>query len=216
MIDPHRLTFDPHEHRYTLDGNDVPSVTAVLSAEGLSGDGNGFWKEEHRKRGTAVHQIALLISKRQITGNTAEEIINNSLWSPEGTRPASLIPYGYALAEYLHASGFRPEIAETSVCSAKLGIAGTLDAWGKLPDGSTLLVDYKSGNPTAAADIQSALYCALLEEALGIKSDHRVIVWLNPDGTYKAFPPRPPGGADLAIGVAAISLYHWRKRHSML
>ena len=215
MIATERIVFQAEPHAYTLDGSDVPSITTVLECEGLSGNGNGYWKEEHRQRGTAVHRVCLLLGKRPWRGKTAGEIIENSLWDPLTTHP-TLVPYGFALAQWYVDSGFRPELTERPVASLKFGIAGTLDQWGGMPSGEKVLVDFKSGQPTPAANIQTALYAMLLEETLGLKTDQRVVLWLKPDGTYKAFPPRPAGGMDLAIGQAAVSLYHWRRKAGVL
>jgi hypothetical protein len=210
-----RIDFEPESHTYEVDGTEVPSVTQVLSSEGLSGNGNGYWKEEHRLRGTAVHKVALLLTKRPIKGRTREEIVDGSLWDPRTTAPI-LVPYGLACAAYLSDSGFRPEHIELPVASLKLGVAGTLDAWGKMPDGRRTIVDWKSGQPGAAADVQTAGYAVLLEESRGLQTDQRVVVWLQSSGDYKAYPARPAGGQDLAIWMAAVNLYKWRQAHKLL
>ncbi len=213
MIITERITFDSEKHAYHLDGNPVPSITEILSHEGLSGDGNGFWRPEHRDRGTAVHKICSLVSSR-LRGSTAEEIVWNSRWDPHTTNP-TLIGYGYAAAKWYADSGFQPELIERAVASTSLQIAGTLDQWGLL-DSLRTLVDFKSGQPQPAANIQTAIYARCLEETLGYQTDQRIVVWLRADGTYKAFPPRPSGGIDLSIGIAAVSLYHWRRQNRML
>ena len=206
------IEFNPETHRYLLNGRDAPSVTTVLDAEGLAGC--GYWKEEHRKRGTAVHDIVLLLSEK-ISGATVEEIVANSRWEPSLTSPV-LVPYGMAAAQYFLDSGLKPELVEHVVGSTQLQLCGKLDVYGKQPNGKRVLIDFKSGQPQSAADIQTALYAFMLEECMGLGTDERACVWLKPDGTYKAYPPRPPGGNDLTIGKAAVWLYHWREQNGML
>ncbi len=215
MITANRIQFSLADHTYLLDGQPVGSVTQILSSEGLSGDGNGYWKEEHRLRGSKVHQIALLIGTR-VRGATAEEIIENSRWDPLTTHP-TLVPYGYALAQWYADSGFQPVLTEQIVASARFQVAGTLDQWGLL-DGLRTLVDFKSGAPTAAANLQLAVYAMLLEETLGVEyeTDQRIVVQIKPDGSYKSYPPRPARGIDLGVACAAVSVYNWRKANRML
>lgn len=204
---------DRGQHEYAVHGNVRPSVTTILEAEGLSGC--AFWKEEDRRRGSAVHKIALIIGKRPIRGRTVEEVIANSNWDPTKTGPA-LVGYGYAVARWYLDTGFQPVLVEEPVASDIWQICGTLDVWGFLPDGRRLLPDFKSGEPQAAAWVQTALYAMLVEETYGLQTDLRMPVWLKRDGSYKAYPPRPAGGTDLIIGQNAINLWRWRRQYGML
>lgn len=213
MIAPERISFDPESHSYTLDGQEVPSVTRVLDGEGLSG--SPFWTEADRRRGTAVHLIANLIGKTTVVGNTAEEIVNNSLWDPASTAPV-LVPYGYAVAQFYRDTGLKPVYIERPVASARFGVCGTLDGFGIMGNGDSLLWDFKSGQPQESAWVQTALYAMCLEETMGAPPKQRTVVWIKPDGSYKCYPPRPAGGQDLAVGQAAIVLYKWRKEKGML
>jgi hypothetical protein len=212
MIAPDRIQFDPESHAYALDGAEVPSVTTVLDGEGLSG--SPFWTEADRRRGSAVHRIALLMGSGPIIGDTAEEIVSHSAWDPQRTAPV-LVGYGLSVAEFYATTGFRPQLIEQPVASAKYGICGTLDAWGNL-GGKMVLVDFKSGNPQESANIQTALYAMCLEETKDLLTDGRTVVWIKSDGTFKMYPVRPPGGQDLTIGLSAVNLYKWRKANGML
>ena len=207
-----QLAFDPARHAYTLGDEPLISVTQMLEKMGLSGC--PFWTPEARARGTAVHKIALLIGKR-LQGRTAEEIVTNSLWDPARTAPV-LVPYGMACAKWYAKTGLTPELVETPVHSVTLKLAGTLDLCGLLPSGERMLVDFKSGDPEAAADLQTALYVFLLRECLGIEVKFRTVVWLQKDGEFKQFPPRPVGGPDLMTAISAVNVYHWRVKHRRL
>jgi hypothetical protein len=208
---------DQGQHQYCLDGQEVPSVTTVLSAEALSD--YSYCTERDRLRGSAVHAIALLLTKRPWKGSTPQEIVANSLWDPSTTAPA-LVPYGMACASFLCETGFRPALVETPVGSKRLMICGTLDAYGEMPTSTSMLlrtlIDYKSGRPLPGADVQTALYEMCLKETLDLTTDQRIVVWLKSNGEYQVFPPRPSGGPDLAIGIAATSLYHWRRRNKLI
>lgn len=208
-----QVEFSPETHSYWINGSPVPSVTQVLASQGVASSGNGFWKESDRRRGTAVHQIVHLLSENR-RGKTAEDIIANSRWLPEKTHPA-LVPFGYAAAHFLADTGFVPELVEERVGSLLLQLGGGLDAWGHLPDGTSLIVDYKTGALYESAHVQTALYAYQLEEYLGLKTDVRMAVQLKPDRSYQAF-IRPPGGQDLTIGIAAVQLYHWRRKHGVM
>ena len=207
------ITFDHSDHTYTLNGVEKPSVTTVIGAEGITD--YGYADESDRQRGSYVHEIAAMVA-RNWKGSTVEEIVANSRWDPSGTRE-DLVGYGYGAAKFVLESGFRPVLLEQVVGSEKLGICGTLDAYG--PEASKLnwLVDFKSGAPQEGAHIQTALYAYCLEETLGHKTDQRVVVWLKKDGEYKlAGPPRPAGGVDLAVGMAVCTVYRWRKNYRLL
>jgi hypothetical protein len=206
------IGFDPAAHRYTLDGQPAVSVTQVLQAEGLTG--NRWWTEASRDRGTKVHRIALLLS-HGAGGSTPEEIIANSRWNPETTHP-TLVPYGLGCVNFYHKTGLKPVLVEERVASRKFQICGTFDLLAELPNGATLLVDFKTGEPEDAAACQVQLYAMCLEETYGLKPDLVTIVELKSDGKFKMWPPKPPGGEDLAIGCQAINLYNWRKAHQKL
>ena len=207
------IEFAEDEHKYRLNGKPVPSVTTILSHEGLSG--SAFWKESDRQRGTAVHRIALLIGSRPIKGSTAEEIVANSPWDPLTTSPA-LVGYGLGVARFYLESGIVPKSVECRVGSLRYSLAGTLDGFGQMPTGERILWDFKSGIPQESAHLQTAGYCMMLEETYGVKVDLRTVVQVMPTGEYKMLPPRPVGGTDLSIFLSAVSLYHWRARYNML
>jgi hypothetical protein len=207
------IRFFQENHTYTLNGTEVPGVTEIMEAEGLSGC--AFWKEEHRNRGTAVHRIALLINSRPWRGSTVEEIVANSRWDPSKTHP-KIVGYGYAMASYLLDSGFRAELVEQPVGSTRHGICGTLDIWGTLPSGERVLPDIKSGQPQEAAHVQTALYDLCLEETLGLKTDKRFALWLKPDRSYKVALPKLAPGVYTNAGICAVNLFKWRQQFRML
>lgn len=211
MIAADQIQFDPASHRYWLAGEETPSTTQALEAEGLHG--NDWWTDAARKRGTAVHQIALLVS-HGAKGRTVEEVVERSQWDPFGTAPF-LVPYGMACVQYYVDTGIEPMLVEERVASLRFRLCGTLDMYGRMPNGKMRLTDYKSGEPQPSAEIQTNLYAMQLEEAYGLKTDEIAIVWLMRDGRYRAR-ISTPGGEALAIGQMAVNLYHWRRKHRMV
>jgi hypothetical protein len=203
---------DDGRHDYYLNGSKRPSVTTVMKAEGLT---DYQWcDEDDRTRGDRVHKIAQLIS-RNWRGSSVAEVVANSRWDPAQTDPR-LLGYGYATASFLLKTGFRPIMVEQPVGSTDLNLCGTLDAVGLLPDGTMLLPDYKSGAPLPGVWIQMALYAYMLERTYGLKVDAIAPVHVKKDGEFKMWPTQPPGGVNLAMGISAVNLYHWRAQHKML
>jgi hypothetical protein len=208
-----KVTFEEEGHAYTLNGEPAPSVTGMLSAEGMSD--YSWCDESDQRRGQAVHRLAHLVS-RDWRGSTVQEVVNNSGWDEAKTTPKKLVGYGYAAAKFLVETGFRPTLVEQPVGSLRLGICGTPDAYGTLPSRVTLLPDYKSGTPLPAVWIQLNLYAYMLEETFGIKTDQVAPVHLKADGSYKLWPPQPAGGNNLTVGISLVNVYKWRKQHGML
>lgn len=208
------IAFDPDTHSYLVDGEPYPNVTSILAAEGLSDF--SYCTEESRNRGTLVHQICDIIDAGWPEGvvtevTTPQGIIERSQWSPEDTDPR-LVGYGMAYCNYLLA--FRPvwQYIEKPVASKVYRYVGTLDRHGVI-QGDRTTVDIKSGEPSYSADPQVALYSFALEEMEGLRSDDKYALWLRPDGTFK----RVPGdSAGLSAGIAAVTLYHWRKERKLL
>ena len=208
-----KIDFFEEDHSYLLNQVPTPSITRMLGDEGITSF--EFCSEQDRNRGSAVHKIASLIGSTPWQGSTPEEIVANSRWDPYSTNPV-LVPYGFGLARFYLDKKFRPTLMEQPVGSERYGICGTLDQYGEAETSQGIkrwLVEFKSGRPLPGAHIQSALYSFCLKETLGLETDERVVVWLKSDGDYQAYPARPDGGVDLAVGLAAVSVWKWRTQH---
>ena len=207
-----QIEFSEELHEYTVDDERFPSITQVLGDEGMADF--LFASMADRDRGSAVHRVTEIIDMKPWEGATVEEIVANSRWDPDSTS-ATLIPYGYAYAQFLLDTGFRSKVVEGKVASKAYRVAGRFDRWGLTASGKRWLVDLKSGQPTDAAWVQVALYAHCAKETHGLDTDEVAIVWLKRDGSYKLFgPPRPPSGTDLQIGFCAINLWWWRHQHN--
>jgi hypothetical protein len=148
------LEFDPLVHRYTLDGDPVPSVTGVLKAAGLIDFSHipPAVLDAARTRGTVVHQAIHFFNERDLdVGSFARDF------------PAYR-PYLMAWMQFCAQREFVSVLSEHRIASRRYRVAGTLDCLGLL-DGAAVLLDFATGDPgEAAKDLQTAAYLALARE----------------------------------------------------
>lgn len=149
------LTFDPEAHVSRLpDGREVPHVTAVLAAVGVStdfGELQGFSRflgekiEHARARGTAVHADCHAFDDDDLVWETVHD---------------DVLPYVDAWREVREAKGLTPlpHGRERIVFEPREFFAGILDGV-FLCGGRRVLGDIKSGDPeSAACHLQTAAY----------------------------------------------------------
>lgn len=215
------MRFDKEQHKYYVDGAEYPGVTTVLSAMGLSD--NRWAEEHHRRRGSAVHDIASLLNEVVRNGldsfDSPADLINASRWDVASTS-TPLVKRGIAYAKFLHECKFQPVYVEQAVFSTTLKLAGTLDSWGWLRgnwEPGTILLDIKSGAPAPSASIQIALYDHLLHACCPDTpaTDKLFALQLKDDETYRIH-PLPNDRRYLNLGLSAVNLYHWRQSHNLL
>lgn len=145
------ITFDRASHRYTLDGQDVPSNTQVLKYMGLVRlDGiPGFILERARQRGSDVHELLHYYNEGDLDWSTVD---------PE------YVGYLEAWQRFLGERAFQLRLCEYRVASRRHRVAGTLDCLGVL-DGQGALIDFKTGDPDdVSADLQTAGYVLMAYE----------------------------------------------------
>jgi hypothetical protein len=199
------VSFDPETHTSRLpDGTDVPHVTAILRAVGLSADYQEMAEDrprlaaaiEHaRDRGTAVHADCHSYDDDDLDLDDVDDRVR---------------PYVEAWARYRTDTGFRPVLRERRIFSARYCYTGTLDGVFAGPDGLRTLVDIKTGDPSsAAANVQTAAYRFALEETDPLaRSYSRIAVWLRPGRRvpYEIF-PYYQNAADATTWLAALTIY---------
>lgn len=168
------LIFEPVEHRYTVDGRRVISVTQVLANAGLL-DLSRIPREildRAAERGKRVHEAAQLLLRGRLD------------WS---TVTADIGGYVLALDSFLRDSRLRPvtnKIEQPFHCQDH-DFCGTPDAvaWYGIQSAGRrreiqVVLDWKTGL-SDAVQFQLAAYA----HALSIR--HRAAVKLNADGTYR-------------------------------
>lgn len=149
-------------HRYTLDGKTVPGVTTLLS-NGLPKPALTRWAAK-----TAAEYVAdnlevlnalpdresIVATVKQspwsqrdraaVRGTDVHALAEKLLHGQEVEVPADLTGYVEGCARFLDEWQPEPILTERPVASRKWWYAGTFDAILRLPDGETLLVDWKT------------------------------------------------------------------------
>jgi hypothetical protein len=125
------------------------------------------------ERGKAVHK--------------AIELYNEHALDFESLDP-EVVPRLHAYLDFLRESKFIPDLSEHIVHHAQHGYAGKLDLFGHFPDGSTALIDVKTGSVEAQAGYQTAAYlAALVCEFPAAVMARRYALWLG-DHRYSLVP----------------------------
>ena len=165
------LLFYDDSHKYTVDGEEVPSVselTRFLTRE-LYTDAPQYFLDQAAKRGTSVHKATEAIDKF----GTVE--IDDDLAG-----------FAKAYVLFMKEHDVNWEKIEWSVCNDKL-YAGTVDRYGTL-DGEPVILDIKttatiSGLHKVCYSAQLNLYrMAVVKEK---PVDKLWVLQLKKDGTYK-------------------------------
>jgi hypothetical protein len=206
------LNFDPVAHRSTApDGTDVPHVTRVLCATGVSTDFEGLaqssaWLQERievrRALGTAVHMDAHAADDDDLDWLTVD---------------ARVLPFLYAWSDVKENLALVPVVRERHVYHPVHRYTGILDGiFLQRTTGKYILGDLKIGDPAdAACDLQTAAY----EAAYGTEHpettiDERWGIQLCPDLTppyritnYSDYATRPDGWRDFQKFQSCLVVY---------
>lgn len=167
------LLFFDEGHKYTLDGEELPSVSELcrfLSRE-IYNDISQFKLDSAAQRGTAVHKATEVLDKYG-TVDVQEDIL----------------PYVQAYLKFRKEHEVDWKRIEYAVHHPEERYAGTIDRYGLL-DGEEALVDLKTTytvhKPLCAASLN--LYRLALEaNGYGVKKLY--ILHLKNDATYKLIP----------------------------
>lgn len=188
-----KLRFDSETHTYTLDGRVIPSVTQILSAEGLinSHTSNPYYMT----RGRHAHDTVRLY----LEGNLDEESLDPQLNS-----------YLQGAKDFLADTGFKVQGFETPMYHPYYLYAGTPDLWGLL-ENRTTLIDVKTGSPDKWHVLQLSAYYRLLKDT-GQEIKEGANLYLNKDGKYslKTFTVRELMSG-LSVFLSALTLYNFKK-----
>lgn len=213
MIDPSRLVFDEKEHRFFLDGEELPGVTRILAAMGCYVVPYNA-TEFHRDRGSAVH--------------LGTAYVDAGAWDPEQTAISvggvrneaethKLRGFIRSYEKFVAETGFVAEMVETRVVSERYRFAGILDKYGVAgPERGfrRWLIDLKAGAIAPGHHLQTALYKVALSEMYGKETDETFVLQLDPDGDLGRL--RSGNGNDVQRALEAVNLFHWRKKWGLL
>ena len=165
-----KITFDAENHKYYIDGVEVPSVTTVCRFLSYDQKSDKPWLARGAAdRGTRVHEACAAI--------------DYGLY-PEETEDIS----GYLKAYRRFLKDYRPDwdCIEYTVGDAQLGLAGTIDRFGTLYDGRRCILDIKTGTQLHDAPLRAQLtgYKRLLALDRGFYPEYLYALQLSKDGTY--------------------------------
>lgn len=194
------LEFDAVDHRYFLDGEEVPGVTRLLNP--LQDFGGASLETLTRKAalGTAIHRAAELDD----IGDLDEDSVD----------PA-IAPYLAAWRRFREETRAEFHAIEEQLCHPQLRFAGTIDRVATLHlrdrPRAMWLLDLKSSlHVEPWVGVQLAGYRMLLE-ADGRRVDAVGAVQLFPDGRYRLHEFGHPDHARCFTGLLAV--HHWRRKH---
>lgn len=211
MSDAPLLSFDPIQHKYSLDGEELPSVTKILAPlHDFSGIPPGVLQHA-ADRGKAVH--------RAIELDCADNLEEESL-HPE------IVPYFHAWRAFVERWSPSLVASEQAVYHPTLKYAGTLDSKFIIKDELTY-VDFKCTAkipPTVGIQLGAYHTADLVmhgQDLELLRTQKRFVLWLKPDTTY-AFLERPD--TDWPLFLRLLSQYHsnratqtliaeWQKHH---
>lgn len=193
------ITFDSATHTYRDEnGVRLPSVTEIIKGAGLM-EGEQFFTEEARDRGTAVHAACHYLDEGDL----------DTAWMQ---RNPQLAGYVEGWIKFKERMAFVPDLIEHRVHNATYGYAGSLDRTGRLGSMTTpILLDIKTGIPAAWHDLQSSAYASCFGRPRAFR---RMTVYLHDDGTfgigernYKHF------SDDWNTFLSALQIFTWKEKN---
>ena len=206
------IVFDPDTHTSrTPDGRDVPHVTTVLKAVGLTTNYGELGAISARvaenilvarARGDAMHADCHAYDDDDLVWDSVDPMVR---------------PYVAAWATCRENMGLVPVVRERQVYHPLYHYTGIMDgifARTNMPDDWRVLLDLKSGDPDdAAAHLQTAAYeGAYLAEHPNARIDERWAVWLRPGlrVPYRTinYTARPEAYLDFRKFTAALTTYN--------
>ena len=185
------LVFDPERHAYILDGRVIPSVTQILTAEGII---NGQWyTEDGRRRGGHVHLALRYLDEGRLDEDSVTDEVR---------------PYLEAWGRFLSETGFICLQIEQPFADRNLGFAGTPDRVGWMDGDKTLsIIDIKTGAPEPWHALQTAAYAV----GLGKRTARRWSVYLRPNGAYRLVQHRHLDDINCWLGL--VSVHNWKLKY---
>lgn len=192
-------TFDPVTHIYSQNGRDTPSVTQIMRALGIY---NPFYaKDEHRRRGKAVH--------------LGVQYVNSGEYDAESTHPL-IDAYVQSYIAFVNDTGYQ-SCMKGEVALFCHSYAGTPDDWG-MARNRLWLIDAKSGSEPPMVGVQLAAYKMLLyaqPEKICIESCKAVV--LNGTGKGRPYTLKTYDEPKyMEAWRGALALYHLAKEEGVL
>lgn len=183
------FSFDANAHQYIANdtGEVLPHITGLLSSAGYIDD--RWYKEEHSARGQAVHSLCAAYD----------------LGAIEDLASVTSSVKGYLAAHVAAMAAIRPtwEHVEVPFVNWTHRFGGRPDRVGII-DGGLAVLDVKSGQPTKAAPVQTALQAIIIAPSYRVPAESilRFGLYVKKTGRFKLVPHTDP--RDFENAYAAI------------
>ena len=185
-----QIEFTHEGHKYTVNGEDYPSLHEILEAPNLMN--TRFYRPEHANRGIVVHELTALLDRGLIT---LEDI------DPEYQ--------GYCEGWLQFKDDYKPEIIdiEKPVAHKIYKYACTPDRTGII-NNKNAIIDIKSGLPEKWHGAQLVAQAI----ATGLTDATLYGVYLNKTGKYKKYKPLTYKYRDhYNAWMAALTIYQYKQ-----
>ena len=183
------LVFDSQNHKFSINGHPLPSVTTILSDIGFIN--KDWFTEDGRTRGSFVHLACQLDDQ----GELDEESLDDTLR-----------PYLTAWRSFKSDSGIDIKKIEEPGYFINPLFAGIPDRVCILNKTKTI-IDIKSGVVSPVTGLQLAAY-DIIEGGIRNK---RLAVHLTEEGKYKVTEYKDP--QDRHVFLSAVACYHWKQNN---
>lgn len=181
------FTFDPNEHRYFLDGVEIPGVTTIIKTAGLSQFWGGFTQAQ--LRGLHVHEACEYLDLHDLD------------W---GSVYPQWVGYVRSYERFKQETGFEPELIEYQTYHPIYRFATTIDRRGRLRNESVIL-DLKTGAEEDWHKWQTAGQQICGGDAWS--NDRRGDIYLHEDGSTATLEWHDDPN-DLKVFMAALTICH--------
>lgn len=188
--------FDERNHAYFHDGEQVPGFTEIATATGFIKE-NAFWTDEGRDKGKRLAKSCSQVSLKTFDWAYVDQDIADEILAYE---------------KWLEETGFVCLLSEAPLYSRLHRYAGTLDLFGKFPDGSHAVIDLKRGAAGKATALQTAAYVQLVCESfpkLGLYPFQITRYALRGFSTGRPKMEPYTDRNDLPVWLGLVRAFHW-------
>lgn len=198
-----QLLFDEANHRYTVDGEVLPSVTQILKPLYSFNGIPEHVLQAKAALGTAVHRACELLDNDDLDQETDE--------GKAGLEPIA----GYLAGYVKFKAEVRPVVLEneTRLHHPLHRYAGTIDRRYTI-NRDLWDIDLKSTVAMSPlVGLQTAAYSELFKANGDRRRPRRGALQLFPDGKYKLWEFKDP--SDLAVFLSLLNVYRFKERHQI-
>lgn len=191
------LDYEEAEHKYTLDGRVLPSVTQILKPLECFDAIPQHRLEAAREFGQHVHLACHLYAEGELDEVTIDDRVGAYL---DGYRNFFIDTKSISI------------LSEIRVASAQYGYAGTVDTVVRLHRKEDVLLDIKtSATVPRSVGPQCSAYKEALREFIGLKLKKRFCLHLNPSHCrgYKLFELQTSASRDWNIFLSSLNIFRW-------